>query len=181
MVSLGSSTRLSLNARSGLRGVSAMAAATSILISLGAACGSGGYSASSTKQPTSAATPATSGATSEQSAPGTAINVVQKDFAITVNKAQASEGQITFDVKNEGPSTHEFVVFETDAAADALPLDASKVDEEAKEVTHIDEIADIGAGESKQLTVKLASGEYVLICNLPGHYGLGMRTGFEVS
>lgn len=48
-------------------------------------------------------------------------------------------------------------------------------------MTHIDEIEDIGAGESKQLTVKLDPGKYVLIWNLPGHYGLGMRTGFEVS
>jgi uncharacterized cupredoxin-like copper-binding protein len=51
----------------------------------------------------------------------------------------------------------------------------------AKDMTHIDEIEDIGADESKQLTVKLDPERDVLICNLPLHYGLRMRAGVEVS
>ncbi len=106
---------------------------------------------------------------------------MQKDFAITLDEAAAPAGEVTFSVTNDGPSAHEFVVFKTDLAADALLVAANKVDEEATDVTHIDEIAAIGAGESKQLTVKLDPGKYVLLCNLAGHYGLGMRVGFEVS
>jgi uncharacterized cupredoxin-like copper-binding protein len=30
------------------------------------------------------------------------------------------------------------------------------------------------------LTVDLAAGSYVLLCNLPGHYESGMRTAFDV-
>jgi uncharacterized cupredoxin-like copper-binding protein len=170
-------------ARSRLRYASAVGSAASIFVLLGTACGSsGGYSSSSTSTRPSGAAAATAGvAKTDQSAPDAAVDVMQKDFAITLDKAQAAAGQITFHVTNEGPSVHEFVVFKSGAAADALPVDATKVDEEAKEVTHIDEIEDIGAGESKQLTVKLDPGKYVLICNLPGHYGLGMRAGFEVS
>ena len=82
---------------------------------------------------------------------------------------------------NEGPSTHEFVIFKTDAAPDALPVDDNKVDEEAEEVTDIDEVEDIGAGESKDLSVSLGAGNYVLICNLPAHYGLGMHAALHVG
>ncbi|MDP9238019.1 MAG: plastocyanin/azurin family copper-binding protein [Chloroflexota bacterium] len=158
--------------------------AASMFVLLGTACGSGGrYSSSSTSTPPPGdATSVTSGAVkADESAPGTATQVMQKDFAITLDKAQASAGQVTFNVTNDGPSAHEFVVFKTDVAADALLVAANKVDEEATDVTHIDEIAAIGAGESKQLTVKLDPGKYVLLCNLAGHYGLGMRVGFEVS
>ena len=31
------------------------------------------------------------------------------------------------------------------------------------------------------LTVDLEPGHYVLFCNLPGHYRLGMRSDFEVT
>ncbi len=172
----------SLTARCWLRYASAVVA-SSIFVLLGTACGSGGYSSSSTStQPAGGATLVTSGAVkADQSAPGTATQVTQKDFAITLDRGQALAGEITFNVRNDGPSVHEFVVFKTDASTDALPVAANKVDEEAEDVTHIDEIEDIGAGESKHLTVMLDPGKYVLICNLPGHYGLGMRAGFDVT
>ena len=43
------------------------------------------------------------------------------------------------------------------------------------------EIEDIEAGSNESLTVTLDAGNYVFICNLPGHYAQGMHTGFTVS
>ncbi len=148
-------------------------------LSLITACG-GGASYSSPAQ--SSPTPAGAVSAARSGDPAvSAINAVQRDFAITLDKKMASAGEVTFNVKNEGPSVHEFVVFKTDVAPDALPVESNKVDEESSEVTHVDEVEDVGAGEMKQLSVTLDPGHYVLICNLPAHYGLGMRAEFEVS
>ena len=160
-----------------------VAAATAMLAALASACGGGsGYSASS-RATQSADTPVPpSGAVQGASSSGSRqVQVTEKDFGIALDAPSAARGDVAFHVTNEGPSTHEFVVFKTDAAPDALPVDDNKVDEVAQEVTHIDEIEDIGASESKDLSVSLDPGNYVLICNLPAHYGLGMHAALHVG
>ena len=95
---------------------------------------------------------------------------------------QRSAGDITFDITNDAEQTHEFVVFKTDLAADQLPTDENgDVDEAGEGVELVDEIEDIEGGSTQSLTVNLDAGSYVLICNLPGHYGQGMHAGFTVS
>ena len=120
--------------------------------------------------------------TSPDAGTGTAVGVTEKDFAIALDSDSTSAGSISFNVDNEGPSTHEFVVFATDLEPDALPVGSDgNVDEEGEGVTHIDEIEDIGSGCQASLTVDLDAGNYVLICNLPGHYKAGMNTAFTVT
>ena len=119
--------------------------------------------------------------TSPDAATGTPVGATEKDFAIALDPGSASAGSISFEVNNEGPSTHEFVVFATDLAPDALPVGSDgNVDEEGEGVTHIDEIEDIGSGCQASLTVDLDAGNYVLICNLPGHYSQGQFADFYV-
>jgi uncharacterized cupredoxin-like copper-binding protein len=120
--------------------------------------------------------------TSPDAATGTPIGATEKDFAIALDPASAKTGSISFEVNNEGPSTHEFVVFASDLAPDALPVGSDgNVDEEGDGVTHIDEIEDIGSGCQASLTLDLDAGNYVLICNLPGHYAAGMHAAFTVK
>ena len=120
--------------------------------------------------------------TSPAAATGTPVGATEKDFAIALDPADAKTGSISFEVNNEGPSTHEFVVFATDLAPDALPVGSDgNVDEEGDGVTHIDEIEDIGSGCQAALTLDLDAGNYVLICNLPGHYAAGMHAAFTVK
>jgi uncharacterized cupredoxin-like copper-binding protein len=110
------------------------------------------------------------------------VGVTEADFSISLDEDTAPAGDVTFDIQNDAGQTHEFVVFKTDLAPDALPLnDTGDVDEEGEGVTHIDEVEDIAGGSSESLTVKLDAGAYVLICNLPGHYKQGMHTGFTVT
>jgi uncharacterized cupredoxin-like copper-binding protein len=112
---------------------------------------------------------------------GTPVAVAEKDFSIELDASTAA-GSTTFDVDNAGPSTHEFVVFATDLDPASLPIgDDGNVDEEGEGVTHIDEIEDIGSGCSASLTVDLDAGNYVLICNLPGHYAAGMHAPLKVK
>ncbi len=99
---------------------------------------------------------------------------------------------MTFDVTNDGPDdVHEFVVILTDLGPTELPTDADgAVKESGKGMEVIDEIEDIPVGETQSLTVDLAAGSYVIICNilqeepdgtLEAHYSEGMRTTFTVE
>lgn len=110
------------------------------------------------------------------------VNVTLGIFKIDMPSTIKS-GQVTFHVTNEDTTdTHEFVIFKTDLAPGQLPLDSSNnVDETAQGLTHIDEIPEIAPGDVKDLTVTLTPGNYVAICNLPGHYQAGMFTGFTVQ
>jgi uncharacterized cupredoxin-like copper-binding protein len=86
---------------------------------------------------------------------------------------------VTFEVTNEGTKTHEFVILSTDTPADQLTMKGDEVVEDDYEA--VDEIEDIPGGETGTLTVDLASGHYALICNVKGHYRMGMYTDLTVE
>jgi uncharacterized cupredoxin-like copper-binding protein len=105
------------------------------------------------------------------------VDATLKDFDIQLSDDAASAGKVTFDITNHGPSTHEFVVVKTDKAADALPLHDGDVDEDA--LHSIDEVEDISSGATPKLSVDLEPGHYVVFCNVPGHYKLGMSAAIR--
>jgi uncharacterized cupredoxin-like copper-binding protein len=147
------------------------------------ACGGddngGGTASTSETGPTAATGPTGASATGGG---GSTVDATEKDFAIGVDPATATAGTVDFEISNAGPSVHEFVVFQTDLAPDQLPVnDDGTVNEEGKGVTHIDEVEDIAVGATESLSVDLDAGNYVLICNLPGHYQAGMHTAFTVA
>ena len=113
------------------------------------------------------------------------VKATESDFKIALDSTSASSGDVTFNVENNGPSTHEFVVFKTDLPEGSLPTKKENgaviVDEEGSGLTAIDEIEDIAKGDSEDLTVNLKSGKYVVLCNLPTHYQLGMHAAFTVK
>jgi uncharacterized cupredoxin-like copper-binding protein len=117
----------------------------------------------------------------DEGAEGT-VGVELSEFAIDLDATSGESGPITFEIENVGEALHEFVVIATDLDAGELPTgDDGDVDEEGGDMEIIDEVEDLAAGATAELTVELEPGTYALICNLPGHYGLGMYTSFEVS
>jgi uncharacterized cupredoxin-like copper-binding protein len=120
---------------------------------------------------------------------GGAIAVTLQEWAVIPSPAQAPAGDVTFDATNEGPDdVHEFVVFATDLAPDALPtVEDGSVDETGEGVELQDEIEDIAVGDTQSVTIDLAAGNYVLICNIydaaekESHYQEGMRVAFTVE
>jgi uncharacterized cupredoxin-like copper-binding protein len=120
---------------------------------------------------------------------GGAIAITLQEFAVTPSPAQAPAGDVTFDATNEGPDdVHEFVVFATDLAPDALPtVEDGSVDETGEGVELQGEIEDIAVGDTQSVTIDLAAGNYVLICNIydaaekESHYQEGMRVAFTVE
>lgn len=107
------------------------------------------------------------------------------EWKIALGESSAPAGDVTFDISNEGTKVHEFVVFKTDLAEDALPTitEAGEIiiDEEGEGLEAVDEVEDIAPGSGDSLTVNLAAGTYVVVCNRPGHYDQGMHATFTVS
>ena len=134
------------------------------------------------KEDKAAAPVATAAPTSAAAANGQ-VAVTVADFKVGLVQHTLPPGKVTFTVVGAGPSTHELVLFRTDLEPTKLPTNAegTEVDEEGQGVQHIDEVEDVKAGTTKQLTVDLTPGSYVLLCNLAGHYKLGMETGLTVA
>jgi len=112
------------------------------------------------------------------------FTVTEKDDSLKPSSSTIDAGKIEIKVKNKGSTTHEFVVFRTDLDEKHLPLNAAgdRIDEKGKGITHLDpEAEDVPVGGSKTITIDLAAGRYVFVCNLPNHYGLGMRTTVTVK
>lgn len=109
------------------------------------------------------------------------VGATVKDFAISLDSTNVSAGEVTFNVHNDGPSTHEFVVIKSDLAADALPLndEGNEVDED--QVEPVGEAEDIASGSDASFSATLDPGAYVVICNITSHYGAGMHTALTVS
>jgi uncharacterized cupredoxin-like copper-binding protein len=107
------------------------------------------------------------------------VSATEKDFSIDLGSSSAPAGSVTFNITNEGPSTHEFVIVQTDDAPDALPVEDGEVEEDS--LTVADEQEDIAPGTTATLTTDLEAGSYVIICNVEGHYEAGMHTAFTVN
>jgi uncharacterized cupredoxin-like copper-binding protein len=117
---------------------------------------------------------------STSSGPGGALTATLSDTAIQLSGATVDNGKVTLTVKNVGSVLHSLVVLKTNLADDKIPAsstDASKADERGK----VASTGAIQAGETKQFTFDLEPGKYVLICNEPAHYIVGMHTHFEVK
>jgi uncharacterized cupredoxin-like copper-binding protein len=120
---------------------------------------------------------------------GGTVNVTLQEWSVTPDKTEISAGSVTFEVSNTGPDDiHEFVVIKTDLAAGDLPVDSTGMVDEAGGGMEVEgEIEDIAVDGSETLTLDLAAGSYVLICNIyddtekEAHYQEGMRAAFTVN
>lgn len=109
------------------------------------------------------------------------ISVELKEYALVPSASSVTSGQVAFEARNTGSIPHELVVLKTDLAPDALPVQEGKVDEEAPGVEAIGEIEEFEGGKTMSASFDLEPGTYVLICNVAGHYGLGMRASLQAK
>ncbi len=110
-----------------------------------------------------------------------AITVTETEYRITM-PTTLHTGRRTFSVTNIGTESHELVLVRTDLAPGALPRAGAKVDETSPRLRVVAETAGtLRPGTTRSMTVTLAPGRYVALCDLPSHYGLGMRVGITVT
>ena len=108
------------------------------------------------------------------------VMVTMNDKDITLSQAEIPPGLVTFMVMNHGTIVHSLVVIRTDVADDKMPLDPAD-ETKVKETGSIAASGQMAAGTGKQLQRQLAAGKYVLVCNEPAHYAVGMHTGLVVK
>lgn len=112
--------------------------------------------------------------------PGDVQLVVEvADFTVRTNIPVVPAGETKIGVRNRGSQPHDLVVLRTDLEPDRLPYDAGRA--KAGEPGFSGRTSELRAGGTAALTLKLEPGRYVLICNVAGHYGLGMRTSLTVE
>jgi uncharacterized cupredoxin-like copper-binding protein len=116
------------------------------------------------------------------SGPAGDVQASTVDFKVLM-PTTLTTGKHTIGYTNNGAVPHEIVIFKTTLPANRLPLSADgDVNEESRQLTNV---ADSGnplkAGRTKSFTTSsLDPGHYVAVCNLPGHYHLGMRLNVTV-
>ena len=128
------------------------------------------------------AVPLTVARRQEPTPSGTPVNVLLDDFRVRQDAAVVTAGTVSFRIRNQGPTSHEYIVVRTDRAPDKLPLqrDGLTVNEEAPGVELLDEAEALDIDDRQTLALDLAAGHYVMYCNLEGHYLGGMHAALTV-
>ncbi len=113
---------------------------------------------------------------------GPTVHVGLSEWVLKPDITSVAVGAVTFKAVNNGQVTHELVVIKTDLAPTALKVSEGKVDEAASGAT-IGEIESdqLPPGKSASAMFQLTPGQYVLICNVQGHYQAGMSAGLRVN
>jgi uncharacterized cupredoxin-like copper-binding protein len=113
---------------------------------------------------------------------GTPVNVLLEDFTLRRDVDVVPAGTVRFRILNQGPTTHELSVIRTDRAPDKLPLqrDGLTINEDAPGMDFLDEAEGLDIGDRRTLVLHLPAGNYVLYCNMEGHYLGGMHAAFTV-
>lgn len=146
-------------------------AITFIATLLLSACGGDGNTSTTVKTITSETSDATSSI------------VALKDFEIEPEFTSISAGAIIFEVVNRGALDHEFIIVRTDTDFDKLPINSAVVPLNSASFNGVilRNTKILKSQEMESFKVALEPGRYVLLCNIPGHYELGMRISLMVQ
>jgi uncharacterized cupredoxin-like copper-binding protein len=126
-----------------------------------------------------------------------ATDVLLSEWVLEPDPTSTDGGEVTFTGDNQGGVVHELVVVRAESASD-LPTEGegpgNAVNEsELPAGAVVGEVEDIAPGSSKDLTLDLDAGSYVLFCNLVGsesdgpamegrsHFAEGMYAEFTVN
>ncbi|NWF60730.1 MAG: copper-binding protein [Fischerella sp.] len=127
-------------------------------------------------------TPTSSPAAQQNSSAANKVQVTVKEMAVQLSPSTVPAGPVEFVANNQGNLDHEMVVIKTDLPLDKLPLKGDRLDEDkaGKKIGEIEE-EELTSGATKTLAVNLTPGNYLIVCNLPGHFQAGMRTFLTVK
>ena len=116
--------------------------------------------------------------------PKNAVVVVETDFHIAMSQTVLpANTRLTFVVHNDGHVPHELIMVKAPRSGSNLPLkrDADVNEETPGLTSELDTGSSLAAGETRTLTADIPAGHYIAVCNLPGHYKLGMRVDLLVN
>ena len=91
-------------------------------------------------------------------------------------------GKSDVTINNQGTTPHELLIFKSDLAPGAYPTDAAgNIVEEGAGVALVSDGDNIDPGGSQVRTIDLPPGKYLFVCNIAGHFKLGMFTAVTVT
>lgn len=105
------------------------------------------------------------------------VIVDMREYSVKSSKVTIAAGTVTILVRNVGSAAHDFMIIKSDLPSDKLPQEGGKAKEDGK----VYGIGELNPGGRKTEGVELKPGKYILICNVVGHYGLGMHTSVTVQ
>jgi uncharacterized cupredoxin-like copper-binding protein len=109
-------------------------------------------------------------------------DMAKATMGIALDQASVPAGTVTFKVVNDSKGMiHEMILSPVADPATALPYSKEdmRIDEEG--AGHLGEVAELDAKATGSLSIDLKPGTYILYCNIPGHYVLGMWTLLTVT
>jgi uncharacterized cupredoxin-like copper-binding protein len=111
--------------------------------------------------------------------PDVQLIVDMKEYSVTLNTPTLKAGVVKIGIRNIGTMVHDFDLIKTDLPFDKLPIDnaAAKANTDGL----VRQMQNIAPNRVTTLEVSLAAGSYVIICNVAGHYQLGMRAALKVE
>ena len=96
-------------------------------------------------------------------------------MAISTSEDSVKAGKVTFEVANKSNDVeHEFLIAQLNVPAKDVPFDESTGVVKEGALKGVKELGDLEPGRSGAMTLDLAAGNYLLFCNMPGHYKAGM-------
>ena len=103
-------------------------------------------------------------------------------MSLRTNISSVKAGKVTFDVTNLSRSiVHEMIVVAVENPNAPLPYDYSTGQIPEKQVKMLGETEEMEPNAEKTISLDLKPGNYLLICNVPGHYAAGMWTPLTVT
>ncbi|MBP2445094.1 cupredoxin domain-containing protein [Rhizobium leguminosarum] len=110
------------------------------------------------------------------------LNLANATMGIKALPGAVKAGKVTFNVKNDSKDTiHEMIVMYLADPGKPLPYIAAENRVDEDKAGDKGEVSELDPGKSGTLTVELKAGKYLLICNVPGHFGAGMWAEFTVN
>ena len=111
--------------------------------------------------------------------PDVQLIVDLKEYSITLNTSTLKAGVVKIGIRNLGTMVHDFDLIKTDLPFDKLPVDNAAA--QVKLDGLVRQMQNISPNRVTTLEVSLAAGSYVIMCNVAGHYQLGMRAALKVE
>jgi uncharacterized cupredoxin-like copper-binding protein len=103
-------------------------------------------------------------------------------MSIRTDRTTVPAGKVTFDVSNLSRSiVHEILLIAVDTAEAPLPYDYNNGRIAEDQVKVVGETEEMEPNAGKAVSFDLAAGNYLLICNVPGHFAAGMVTPLTVT